>query len=160
MHLLSCSSNTRPRNLLGSARLVRILVVLVQCCISHLCIWVILFRSQFLGISWRRSEPGKIEKQIIASLENLSAFMSAVSGSDKYADVARRIEGDIGVVAGAAAGLLDDHGWIIGLVEVHPTQADGAGNTARPGPGSSGVPKLVCTLPLRRDPGAWERRAD
>ncbi len=55
--------------------------------------------------------------------------MYVLGGSDKYANVALGIERDIGGVAGAAAGFLNDRGWIIRLAEVHPTQADAVGNT-------------------------------
>ncbi len=43
-----------------------------------------------------------------------------------------RIERDIGGVASATAGFLNDHGWIIGLVDVHPPEADAVGNTGAP----------------------------
>ena len=88
--------------------------------------------SKFHGITQRRSEPGEIEKQIVASAENVSSRMSAVSGSDKYANVAPGIERDVGGEAGAAAGFLNDHGWIIRLIEVHPPEADAVGNSGAP----------------------------
>jgi hypothetical protein len=90
------------------------------------------FRSEFQGFTWHRSKPGEIDKQVIAPLENISSFVSAFSGSDKYANVARGTERDICVVASAAAGFLNDHGWIIRLVDVHPPQADAVGNTGAP----------------------------
>ena len=55
-----------------------------------------------------------------------------LGGSDKYANVTPGIERDIGGEARAAAGFLDDRGWIIRLVEVHPPEADAGGNTGAP----------------------------
>src|ERR1700722_18026013 len=55
--------------------------------------------------------------------------MSLLGGSDKYADVACGIESDIGGEASATAGFFDDRGWIVRLVEVHPSKADTGGNT-------------------------------
>ena len=66
----------------------RIPVVLVQCCIAHLHIGAMLFRGKFHGITRHRSKPGEIRKQIVALAENVSSCMSALSGSDKYANVA------------------------------------------------------------------------
>ena len=108
------------------------LVLRVQCRFVHLHIGVILVRSKLHGITRHRSEPREICKQIVALAENVSPLMPALSGCDKYANVASGVERDIRGVARAAARLLNDRGWIIRLVEVHPTQADAVGNTGMP----------------------------
>ena len=108
------------------------LVVLVHRCLAHLHAGAILFPRKFQGITWHRSETGEINKQIVALAEKISSCMSALGGSDKYANVAPGIERDIGGEASAAAGFLNDHGWIIRLVEVHPPEADAVGNTRVP----------------------------
>jgi hypothetical protein len=59
------------------------LVVLVQGCLAHLHSGAILLRREFQGITWHRSEPGEIQKQIVALAENLRPCMSVLSGSDK-----------------------------------------------------------------------------
>jgi hypothetical protein len=87
------------------------------------------FRSDIHGI---RSEPGEMCKQVIALAENVSPCMSALSGCDKYANVAPAIERYIGGVARAAAGFLNDHARVIRLVDVHPSQADAVGDTGEP----------------------------
>ena len=108
------------------------MLVRVQCRFAHLHIGVILVRSKLHGITRHRREPREIRKQIVALAENVSSFMSTLSGCDKYANVASGVERDIGGVARAAARLLDDRGRIIRLVEVHPPQADAVGNPGMP----------------------------
>src|SRR5271156_4715220 len=88
-----------------------------------------LVRGQLRGISQHRGKAGEIAKQIVAAAEELRSFVSAISGSKKYANSTPRDQRDIGVLAGPAAGLLHDRGWILGLVDAYPPQADAGGST-------------------------------
>ena len=66
------------------------LVPLVRGRLVHLHIGVIFSRGKFQRITQQRSEPGEIDEQIVALAKNVRSFMSALSGCDKYANMARR----------------------------------------------------------------------
>ena len=70
-----------------------------------------------------------MEQQIVALAEDLRSGMQVLGGSNKNSDVMGRIERDIGGVASAPARLLNDHGWVIRLINMHPPEADAVGNT-------------------------------
>ena len=58
--------------------------------------------------------------------------MPAVRGSDEYASVSAGTKRDVSSEAGATAGFFNDRGWIIRLIEVHPTETDAVGNPGAP----------------------------
>ncbi len=110
-----------------------------------------LVRSQLRGVSQHRGKAGEIAKQIVAATKEFRSFMSAISGSKKYANSTLRDERDIGVVASPAAGLLHDRGWILGLVDAYPSQADAGGSTRA---GEALGPAKLRNLNVRRG-GGW-----
>jgi len=79
-----------------------------------------LFAGEFEGVTQRRCDPCEIDKEVVASVEDVGSLMPAVCGCDKYAGVAPGTERDVGGEAGAAPGFLNDRGWIVRRIEVYP----------------------------------------